>query len=1005
MSSDDFYDSDDLPEQNNKNNDVEYIEIKLKKKESEYKPSKNKNVPVFLSCGFDISLYIRNMMENLIQIREENNNNNMWFSLEFQSFFQDLINNSSKCYHSIIALYDILFAIVNEIEKTKNFEKWEKESKTYIIKEAKPKETKTHQTVKGILIQPDSNCTQDIQDSEGTQSNQDTNGAAGKIQDYLVEFEEIEKLNIHQLVGKIAQVFEEEEEIFDILSSYSFNNFFEMILLDLRRMHSSMINCSCHLFSLLENKNPKQKYNNFLERLSGQIPKAFEDASNNKNPEKEKRREKNHDKIFNVSVYLKFVFIKNSFNKFLRKYFDAFNIAFIRERFDNLLMPGVFYEYILFNDLETKNKIHFHSLQQEKISSLSNFSMIDLDGNIIEVKFVFQENINQIQYNGEMIKFYTDFNVICSYEKLNNHFVLSCESTADVNSKIIRYNDKTIGNTSKGFWIRFKDTKFYFKELYCNTRHYIKNMSYILDKNETNKDLETLKFGKNEYNIKSTEIETLSSRFPMLNMPENENIYYDNLKYSIEKILMSIEESDYYHINQYVELSGYFLLNTLGKIPDVNAFYSKIYGNPIIGIKEIDAKYNLVKSTIDQSTLQRIKFDHIINDMFSVFISSIHELRLIQRIFLIDDFHEENVAISLKTTQQDQNKIQYIDGIQIIDLWPTVIQMDNDYLFKPKDKSSCFNINSFDDLIMTMLFEIWNLTETKYSRGEVINNYFSIDVIQEAMCDVEKAEIQKRNKQIMNNKFQLSDDTKIEIYGDWILDFPFVRDDHKNPFYIITLFAMIDLFDNIFNTNKIKFSKYESKYCENIALDLLGESYGKATQVIPKISNYDSESIKSLHKNKSAAMSDDANVKMWSKYLDHVAITIESIIFRLSTMPFLNKVKYSKKAKRIRIITQENENNFEFLNCNSSDLFTDISFRHQFIGIIIYKGYKDNELTKYLDEFEFHRIYSEAMNSKDFLPKLYIIESPVMFDVALENMNSYQYRLKSNYKKVYYIPR
>lgn len=830
-------------------------------------------IPRFLTEGFDVFTYLKCFIKLLKIILNENNSNNIVYSKEFQLYLTDLIHYSKKCKQSAKFMYDIVFASINDICLVNKYDNWNAIVEKLINTDEK----------KRILV------------------------------------------NIQLLSKTIPSLIKIENDYRKITSNYSFQSYFDMVLINLRKMYSSLLNCSYNLFTLLEYKSPKENYEDFFNLLHGQ-----------------QKHEKDHQKIYNSITYLKFLYVKRSFNEFISKYFDDFNISYYQdENMKNLLMPGAFYEYMLLQDIETKESLKFHSSIQNPIINFNDFSLINAEGNVQNYEYLF-DIVSQLQTNGELIRFYPDFEIVCSSMHTNDSKLFFCCSIDTEVTKIMRYHEKNIGNACKGFWIEFNGRKYFFKELYCNTQLYKEQMFKVISNPET-----ILAHG--------------------LTMQR------DSFRYVAEETVptkksheINIDDSVFYYVNQYIELSGYFLLSALGKIPRVDAYFSVILGNPIIKVDGLDEKFKLVKSINTRMT-----FDQVIDDFYSIFISSIQiqGLRLIQIIFLLDDFHEENVAVSFETKMFDNVIIEYINEIKVIDLWPTISKLEDIYLFRPTDKSVFCETCSFDDLIITKLLHIKGLMKS-LSMDNVIGEYSS---------KVKAPEDKIETKEKLSIITQFDVNTKKEIYGERILDFPTLGV-KKDPFYVTAYFAMMDLFDSIYYSNVEKYSKYKSNYCVNIAMDLLAESYGRTTQTLPKIANNENE-------------------VMWNKYLNHVSSCIESIIESLGAIIDYDMIN-SKNAQRIELIIQEGKNDYEIKNCKAQLLFSDIHKRYKYVGMILSKNYREGDFIKYMKEFNYQQIVTDSKKITDFIPHLYIIESPVMFDIAKAKLQDANF---SDYQNVYCI--
>lgn len=565
------------------------------------------------------------------------------------------------------------------------------------------------------------------------------------------------------------------------------------------------------------------------------------------------------DREFQCSDYFDFFVIRNWIIDNIQKGFGNMPEIIEYNNFYNksMLMPSVFYDFFVFNDIEYRKDNIDTSFHQASTNinkhNIHEFKCFNIENQ--EITYSIKQEGKTYRFNHDGEKEQVFLNIKFKINNKDGENDLQICSMNERNTKfqnVVHYHKKTMGNVSNGFWITFDDSndRYYFKELYC-----------LSDNFETmhNKRLRYLKNDEKQYIQYGTTV--ISAREGLKierkladHTHANNNVY---IKHAGKPYQESPEQAEYYHINEYVELSGYFLLEYFDMIPKVNSFKSKNYHKPIIYVKGIDEmQYRLIQDP--QETPKRFDFCNIFDDLYSVLISSVpvQMLRIIQVIFLIDDFHEGNLAIStIKKTFRNRT-FEYIRSIQAIDIWPTYSLLSAEYLFTRQDISQDTSRVSFDERIM-----------------------HTIDLCSKDYCLTnDSIKVNSRNDPEIMNFYDFKKGRLQSMISSLCTDAPETKD--RSAIRItITYFAMIDLFDDFYFKNHESIENVvnlESNICEEISKYLLTHTYEKSQNVIGKLpDSFPSGGVEMTR--------EQHLVDYWNRYVYNVATVTNKLLQIIST--------------------------------------------------------------------------------------------------------------------------
>lgn len=672
---------------------------------------------------------------------------------------------------------------------------------------------------------------------------------------------------------------------------------------------------------------------------------------------------------------------------------------------ESLLMPIVFYEYYIFNneniDLIGQNQISFHKIENID-TNFKTINLISINGE--------KANISSTKTDDHL--FYIGYKMSDKKEIYPN-FQFYSISNSDYTHKIkttnitAYYYPKKTGNTSQGFSVHFKNsnTKYFFKELYCLSERFkfihSKRSQYVSSSDSAFRSY-GLKVRKEECFFIDGPI-CASNTF--VYSSANSNLYHMRATGPYKKS-DSQNGINLDHVNEYVELSGYFLLELFRMIPSMSAFYSEFFGKPIIKVNGIDESiYSLVSSINERGEVSRIDFQSILYDINAVYISSIPimKLRLIQIIFLIDDFHEGNLAVSFKTKKYTvRNKkvgsveyyeYKFIKDIQAIDIWPSYLNLKNQYIFETQNLSQFNEYISFDDQIL-------NILDLKHKSGK-------LDLLYN--CD---------DDYYINRNINCETITKADyaFYGQRIKSFQYTETngrDKRSPYRVIAAYyAMLDLIDAAYKSYPDIFSGLDknANICSSIVTKLLNKTYEKCTKETKALNELFIN--KEREKNSPEDNMNNENellAKHWEEYVRSAAKTTISIISYLSPI-FSYTISDQNFTKIITVQSEYVLEEYSFYEFNRlfDSMQNSIAINEKFGTIIFGLCFIGNEFQgekidfqNILERFGFRK---EAQTQIAQLYKvfktmyIFLFDSPLKFDLV-RNLVKFDFQLFNANKK------
>lgn len=707
--------------------------------------------------------------------------------------------------------------------------------------------------------------------------------------------------------------------------------------------------------------------------------------------------------------FLKFLLIKRSFDDYISNVFIEFQDVFaLNSRKSKLLMLPTFFEYILLHNVKDNSRQDFHCVQ--KNSNADPLELIQhnfVEAKEIEVKFEFIDGYNYLIYPDEKIPFYNDFKITCLLNSTKD--IMYVANNEENPPKQIIYHEKKIGNVSNGFWIELGEggKRYYFKELYCTSHTYDK---YVCDM------LSAIKGNKiNISSINSTVIQS-NPQLPNFVDKKTESIINYNpilsaiYNYCLDDPDYIAEASDfkrnYYYLNKYVELSGYFVLDLLQKAPKVDAFFSCAYNKPIIYVEGIPPDYQILEESENV-----IDLSNICNDICSILISSIPvmSLQVIKRIFLLDDFHPGNLAAKIVRKQYNNETIEFIEDIKIIDLWPATFVSEDRYLIGPNDVPDLSKA-TFEDI---MLERVDIIGKKKLLINEVATKF---PIFPPNVEETQRKRLSQR-MEVLNN---MNVNDKKLFYGDRIVDFIRNAMWAENLRPVLVFYAVDDLFRDAYSYYLEKYGPIKKDICINVASKVINECYIKATEetkVLHPLPNINQTFFMNL---KYPLEIDAKEPQMWLKYLGHISNSIKSLIDSLTI--FIDSKNYYLSSFRIYCL--------EFVEINdNAKLKTKVIAKKPTIiksaltndksmGIVFSKSSKDIDIAKdfgididHIEETsnfiinEFKSINKKKINAQavDILPHIYSISSPFLFDIVMQILVQGRKRIASKkYPDLFY---
>lgn len=694
--------------------------------------------------------------------------------------------------------------------------------------------------------------------------------------------------------------------------------------------------------------------------------------------------------------FLELIYFKNWVYKNIFEAFEDildvsklnYSVGFDRSQ----LMPGVFYEYFLFHDVEIGSNIFFHDRKKYSYhddNMMDCFEMKNLD-NTTDI-YKYQRSVDNddqtINYyfvcNKKPIEFFPNFEF---QSKTNNNlpfYIYNFPNVEDTKNqrKCAVFHPKTLGNISTGFWVSFADSgkKYYCKELNCVSEKF----TYTYSSND---------FADCNLTIRRSSDETAESE----SYTDDSSLHH----YLYSRYRYRDPCSRRFHFNEYVELSGYLLLEFFVMIPKVDSFFSYFYGKPMIMVEGIDESEFVLLSQFINDEKSHYNFNNIYNDRYAVFMSSIQlqKLRCMQLIFKIADFHPGNLAASV-TKKQLQNNffIEYIEKIQAIDIWPAARIADYNYLFNHDDSSSCIETCPFDYVIFNRLDHNNNKNEIYFQNkdGHIIPQ----DLIQSQEYNSIRREFEERNEIIDS----ISEENLTKLYGERIIG---IHDKPHHYRIIITFYAINDMFCDALMKNPHLFdelNELDENICEHMIIIMLKRNYSKITKdldVLPEIPNFDIDSIN---------LGNLDSFENKSKYIDFFKYIRSAVEMMYSVILRLEEKICDWKRNPLKIITPEVyqlsivgvEGKLDYKITKVKDIWSILFEGQRYLGIAFSTDNED--LRKNLRHFDFKLDANEQMSilkrniGHDI--KFYLICSPLVYDLAKRLIN-HIYKL-SEFKNIY----
>lgn len=783
------------------------------------------------------------------------------------------------------------------------------------------------------------------------------------------------------LVLRAKDFFRTFEDKQNILVESQFINNVNDIKTSLITFYDSLDRCSYAIFT------------NFVSRNSSLTSHLKKNLTQERNVE------------FPGTKFLEFLYFKNwIYDNTFEAFEDIIDVSKLNYSvgFDkSQLMPGVFYEYFLFHDVEIGSKIFFHHKRNcstldakatnEDPNIMDCFEMKNINNTTESFKYIRSvNNDEQVNYyfvcNEKPIEIFPNFvfqsksNNSLSFYIYSNDTINSVASTEGTNVENTQnqkncaiFHPKTLGSISKGFWISFlnSDKKYYCKELFCVSEKYDYYCSHHSTSSETFSDINITIQRSPDEATKSVENQNSTTNFTIIN------------SYLYSRLQNRKPSPNRFHYNEYVELSGYLLLEYFGMIPKVDCFFSYLYGKPMVMIEGIDEnEYTLLSNYVNDQKI-RYDFNNIYNDKYAIFMSSIQlqKLRCMQVIFKLDDFHPANLAASITKEELLNNiSVEFLNKIQAIDIWPTRRIVDSLYLFTKIDLSSSINACLFDEVIFQRLdYTHWdNEIYIQNEKGLIIPQ----DVVQNPDYSSIKREFEQR-KQIINS---MSLESLKELYGERIIS---IQDKSENHRILITFYAINDMFYDALKKDPLLFnelSEQNNYICKSMIVTMLKRNYIKINrdlEVLPEIPNFDIEPI-NIKNIKSISIRENDFFRYMESSLDimeSIYSKMREIICNKNNPPLKIVMPEVYQLKFVDVEGKLFGKEYKIIKVNN---IWEILFRSEtYLGIAFSTDNKD--ITKNLRHFNFKPDANEQLSfiKKNFShdPGFYFICSPFSYDL------------------------
>lgn len=647
--------------------------------------------------------------------------------------------------------------------------------------------------------------------------------------------------------------------------------------------------------------------------------------------------------------YMEFLLVKSwIYDNVYYAFNDMIDIAKIEDNYEfdrKLLMSGVFYEYFLYHNPEILPNKRFHERKECEII-LNNFELYDIFSKLIEIKYE-KDTGSDIKYfiniNGKRKEFFPNFEFRC----INQNEQISFEIKAKGDGEAAIFHSESKNEACQGFTISFRNSgkKYFVNELYSTSEN----------------------FNPNFYDL-------------------NQESFTLYTKYKAHPGLSIVRRA--FHVSEYVELTGFFLLNKFGLLPNVDAFFSNLYMKPMVVVEGIDiTKFTMISSKEGG----RFNFNLINNDINAIFISAIQifKMRLLQLIFMVDSFCEANIAISICRKEFNGFPIEYIDDIMLADIIPTGFNGKISDLTLQFDDSEDFSQFSFEDFLFYRLDHIRSddiifLDED----GAVTDDHEDYEIIN------------NRNKEMhgsLANEKILKD-----IYGKRIIGLSDSKHLHR---YTIIFYAMHDLFYNVYINNMEMFksiTEFKDGMCKRIAFILLKNVYNKITQDIEALPEIPNINLNEIDMNYLERTFFTAFKSDYVRYWSHSIKTIRDVIDMLANKARDDGDNWSLLIPHVfeLIITDSNE--YKVIKVQNFKDTKLLQTHSRYVGFAFLDS-DINNLSKILDLFDFKEdpIAQKEILATNFRSKasrFYFTCSPMSFDFLYSFIKDLR---KTGFKNVY----